>query len=199
MRHVHGVEIWTVECRCLGSRSRPKLVGSHRYRRNSQVFQAYCVVQTARCTRPSIGQCLDNSIDSSKLLNNIVGGGLCECRFRDAHNIPYLNLFPEQVLQSIQEEATTRFANIHQTNGPALQALQARWVIEARAGVSFIGFTNLVGICPPRMKLVCAQENLTVAELNFLPTTDCVWCRVSNRICNHFAAPRARGPAPKHS
>jgi hypothetical protein len=38
MRYIYGVEIWTAESRCLGSRSRSELVGGHGYRGNSEVL-----------------------------------------------------------------------------------------------------------------------------------------------------------------
>jgi hypothetical protein len=54
MRHVHCVKIGTVERRSLGPCSRPELSSGDSYSGYSQILQIYCVVQTARCARPSI-------------------------------------------------------------------------------------------------------------------------------------------------
>ena len=54
MRYVDRVKIGTVERRSLGPCSRLELRGGNGYRRHSQILQIYCIVQTARCARPSI-------------------------------------------------------------------------------------------------------------------------------------------------
>ena len=54
MRYVDRVKIGTVERRSLGPCSRLELRGGDGYRRHSQILQIYCIVQTARCARPSI-------------------------------------------------------------------------------------------------------------------------------------------------
>ena len=103
MPHVHRVKIRTIKRR-LGPRGRLELVSDDGYRGQSQILQIYRVVQTARCTRPSIGQRLDNSVDGAKLFHNAGWGRLRKRWFRRAHNVCHLKSFAEQSLQSIEEE-----------------------------------------------------------------------------------------------
>lgn len=111
MPHVHRVKIRTIKRRRLGPRGRLELVSDGGYRGHSQILQIYRVVQTARCTRPSIGQRLDNSVDGAKLFHNAGWGRLRKRWFRRAHNVCHVKSFAEQALQSIEEEVAAGLAD----------------------------------------------------------------------------------------
>src|SRR5271154_6803349 len=124
MRHVHRVKIGTVERRSLGPRRHPELRSGYGYRRYSKILQIYRVVQTARCARPSIGQCLDNGVYGSKLFDDSGRSRLRERGFRHAHNTRHVKALAEQALQSIEEEVAAGLADIQQSDGLALQTSQ---------------------------------------------------------------------------
>ena len=121
MRYVHRVEIRTVESRGLGTCGRLELASGDGYGGHSQILQIYGVVQTARCTRPSIGKRLNNRIDGSKLFDDRGRGRLRERRLHCAHHIGYVKALAEQPFESIEEEAATCLADVQQTDGLAAQ------------------------------------------------------------------------------
>ena len=73
MRHVNGIEVGSAESGSLGSCWQHELVRRHRYGGNSPIFKPDCVVQTARCARPSIRQRLDYGIHAAQLLQQRLG------------------------------------------------------------------------------------------------------------------------------
>ena len=94
--------------------------GRHHHRGLAVYLKPYRVVHTARCTRPSIGQSLDNRVNGPKLFYDSGWGRLRKRRLRRADNVGYVKSLAEQLLQSIEEEVAAGLADIQQTDGLAL-------------------------------------------------------------------------------
>ena len=65
MGHKNSFKSGTPQSAGLNTRGRNELVGGYRHGGNSKIFQANCIVQTARCARPSIGQAFYHCVETA--------------------------------------------------------------------------------------------------------------------------------------
>ena len=89
MLDVYRVEIGASQRAGLRAGRGHKFMRGHRDRRHAEIFKFHRVVQTARRTRPSIGQGLDHrsAFGLHQLIDHRVGRGLGERRLHYADNL----------------------------------------------------------------------------------------------------------------
>ena len=86
---VNRVEIGSSQRAGLRARRGHKFMRRDRNRRDAETFEFQRVVQTARRTRPSISQSLDDrrAFGLHELVDHRIGRGLGEGRLHHAHNL----------------------------------------------------------------------------------------------------------------
>ncbi len=90
MRNVNRVKPGASQSAGLYAGRSHEFSGGHGHRGNPQIFKPYRIVQTARCTGPSIGQGFDHRIEASKLLDDRIGRVLCIGRLLCPNNLSHL-------------------------------------------------------------------------------------------------------------
>jgi len=143
MLNVNCVKPRAAQCTGLDARRRHEFRCCHGHCWNAKVFQSDCIVQTARCARPSIRQSFNHGIQSAQLVNHLGWSIFGVSGLFRPHHFSHAVLRGKEFLKAIKKNTSTRLADIKQANFSATQALQPwRWRRSLR--LAFISGMNKI-------------------------------------------------------
>lgn len=121
---VDRIEVGTSQRGGLSASRRHELVRGNGNGADSKTFQLNRVVQTARCTGPSIGESLDYRVGGSQPFENGGGSGLGVRRLLIADYVCDMIPVLQQTLHAIQKNTSAGLRDIEEGDGLAFQSIE---------------------------------------------------------------------------
>ena len=114
MGYEYRIEIGAPQPARLDAGGHSELVCDDGNRGNTSALERDAVVQTARCARPSVGQCLDDSVGKAESLQELRRGGLRVGWLGLSYEIHHAVAFAQQLLQPLQKHAAAALADVEE-------------------------------------------------------------------------------------